>query len=96
MIDWPGLLFPLWLALIAEPLRKDTIREPVKPVVFENKIDSVDVECVIVKTYPNWVSFDELPKDTKRQYETECGDIIYSSNNYNVGDKIKRRKKDKH
>ncbi len=92
MIEWPGLLFPLWLALFAEPLRKDTIREPVKPIVFEAKVDSVDVECTIVKVYSNWVLFDESLKDTKRQYETECGDIIYSSEDYCVGDKIKRRK----
>jgi hypothetical protein len=90
MIDWPGFLVPLWMALFFEPIRRDTIRNELKPISFEKKIEYVDVVCTIKVQQPTLILDDDGVKHT---YETECNDILITTEKYNIGDTIIRRKK---
>ena len=63
MLDWPGFLVPLWMALFFEPIRKDTIRQELKPIKFEKKIEYVDVSCTIQVKQPTIV-FDSSPHNS--------------------------------
>ena len=89
MLDWPGFLVPLWMALFFEPIRRDTIRNELKPIKFEKKIEYVDVSCTIQIKQPTIV-FDSCYIHT---YETECKDIIKTCEIYKVGDIITRKKR---
>lgn len=89
MIGWPGFLVPLWLALFFEPIRRDTIRNELKPITFEKQIEYVNVKCVIKVKQPTIVADDDCYYYT---YETECGDIIKTCEIYKIGDIIIRKK----
>jgi hypothetical protein len=82
MLEWPGIMFPLWLMLLLEPAKPDTAR-------VEKKIEYVNVNCTIVKKQPTIV-FDSCAIYT---YETECKEIITLCEIHNEGDIIIRRKK---
>lgn len=87
--DWPGLLFPIWLALLSPP-KSDTLRTELKPIKFERTENYVNVSCTIkVKQKATHMSEDGLVYT----YQTECGDIINTTKFYSVGDIIIRRKK---
>jgi len=89
MIDWAGFLFPLWLALLGSS-KPDTVRNEMKPINFDKKIEYVSVVCTIKVKQPTLILEDDGIRYT---YETECNDILITTEKYNIGDTIIRRKK---
>lgn len=89
MIDWAGFLFPLWLALLGSS-KPDTVRNEMKPINFNKKIEYINVVCTIKAQQPTLILEDDGIRHT---YETECNDILITTEKYNIGDTIIRRKK---
>lgn len=88
MLDWPGFLFPLWLALLSPP-KPDTLRTEVKKISFEKKTEYEMITCTIVNKQPSVYLDDDGVYYT---YETECGDILNIKETYVVGDTLSRKK----